>query len=133
LTAYGLSEMARRTLCYANRGLPRVDSLRKVAKVLLDFTGCDALEIRVKDPEMHYSWEASKQLRGSFRFTILGNSGIGRSPRNGGVWAAGNDILSALRQPATSIPFEIRSLEDEGCHVFVQRLQRSRVGIDHVA
>jgi hypothetical protein len=70
--------MARRILRYANRGLPRVDFLRKFSKVLMDFTGCDALELRVKDPELHYSWEASKQLKGSCRFTILENTGTAR-------------------------------------------------------
>jgi signal transduction histidine kinase len=72
---YGLSEMARRILRYANRGLPRVDFLRRVSKVLMDFSGCDAVELRLKDPDLHYSWEASKQLKGWFRFTILGNHG----------------------------------------------------------
>jgi signal transduction histidine kinase len=69
-----LSEVARRVLRYANRGLPRVDFLRKVSDVLLDFSGCDSVELELKDPELHYSWKASRRSREPFRFTILGNS-----------------------------------------------------------
>ena len=70
---YGLSQVARRILGYANRGLPRVDFLRRVSKALMEFSNCDAVELRLKDPELQYSWEASKQPKGSFRYTILGN------------------------------------------------------------
>jgi two-component system NtrC family sensor kinase len=67
------SGVARRILRYANRGLPRVDFLRRVSKVLMEFSGCDAVELRLKDPELQYSWEAFRRPRESFRFTILGN------------------------------------------------------------
>jgi two-component system NtrC family sensor kinase len=69
----GLSGVARRVLRYANRGLPRVDFLRRVSKVLMEFSGCDAVELRLKDPELQYSWKASRRPRESFRFTVLGN------------------------------------------------------------
>ena len=74
----GLSEVECPVLRDANRGLPRVDFLRRVSKVLMDFSGCDAVELRLKDPDLHYSWEASKQLKGSFCFTILANPGAAR-------------------------------------------------------
>jgi two-component system NtrC family sensor kinase len=69
----GLSEVARRVLRYANRGLPRVDFLRRVSRVLMEFARCDAIELRVKDPDLHYCWEASKRPKASSRFTILEN------------------------------------------------------------
>jgi signal transduction histidine kinase len=111
---YGLSEVARRILRYANRGLPRVDFLRRVSKVLMDFSGCDAVELRLRDPELHYSWEASKQLKGSFRFTILGNPGTARRrvgslprPKNpAGLERLYQDVLRSRLKPCS--PFSTR-------------------------
>jgi signal transduction histidine kinase len=89
--ANGLSEVARRVLRYANRGLARVDFLRRVSRVLMKFSRCDAIELRVEDPELHYSWEASKRPKVSFRFTILEN-------RRGARGGAGR--LRTRRAPA---------------------------------
>jgi signal transduction histidine kinase len=72
--APGLTEVARQILRYANHGLPRVDFLRKVSKVLTEYSGCDAIELQVKDPELHYRWVASKRPKVSFSFTVLKNS-----------------------------------------------------------
>jgi signal transduction histidine kinase len=109
-----LSEVARRILRYANRGLPRVEFLRRVSNVLMDFSGCDAIELRLKDPELHYSWEASKQTKESFRFTILGNPatslrGVARmpSPKNPvGLERLYQDVLRSRLIPSS--PFSTR-------------------------
>jgi signal transduction histidine kinase len=101
--------VARRILRYANRGLPRVDFLRRVSKVLMDFSGCDAVELRLKDPELHYSWEASKQLKGSFRFTILGNTSRARgkvrslpAPKNpAGLERLDQDVFRSRLNPSS--------------------------------
>lgn len=45
---------------YANRGLPRVDFAREVSRVLLDFSGCHALELRLKRKDKYYLFRARK-------------------------------------------------------------------------
>ncbi|HEX7401217.1 MAG TPA: hypothetical protein VF369_03475, partial [candidate division Zixibacteria bacterium] len=37
--------LSQRILGYANRGLPRIDFVHEVLKMLIDFSGCDAVEI----------------------------------------------------------------------------------------
>ena len=111
---YGLSEIARRVLRYANRGLPWIDFLRRVSKAIMDYSGCDEVELRLKDPDLHYSWEASKQLKGSFRFTILGDLGAARvkaasSPtanNQAGLERMYQDVLRSRLKP--SWPFATR-------------------------
>ncbi len=76
----GLSDVARRVLRYANRGLPRVDFLRKVSVILMEFSGCDAVRLQLKDPQLHYRWEASRRPHRGFRFVIL-DQGHGQGAR----------------------------------------------------
>jgi len=105
----GSSEVARRVLRYANRGLPRVDFLRRVSKALMEFSKCDAVELRLKDPELQYSWEASKQPKGSFRFMILGHARTARrrvaslpTPENqGGLQRLYQDVLRGRLKPSS--------------------------------
>lgn len=52
----------------ANRGLPRIDFMREVSGLLLDFSGCDAIEVRLHDGDLHYRWEASRRPRKGMRF-----------------------------------------------------------------
>ncbi len=54
----------------ANRGLPRADFLREVSELLLDFSGCDAIEVRLNDGELHYCWEAARRPEKSVRFNL---------------------------------------------------------------
>ena len=54
-------KLSRDILHWANRGLPRTDFLREVSNVLMDFTGCDAVEIRLSDGDLHYRWEAARR------------------------------------------------------------------------
>ena len=68
-----LSDLARKILRLANRGLPRIDFLREISKLLLESFNCDALELRLRDPNLQYSWEASRRPKRSFRFVILDN------------------------------------------------------------
>lgn len=68
-----LSGLSRRILRLANRGVGRVEFLREVSKLLIDFSCCDALELRLRDPSLHYRWEATRRPQRSFRFVILGN------------------------------------------------------------
>jgi len=60
-----------RVLHYANLGVSRVGFLRQVSKILLDFSGCDALAIRAADGALYYCSEASRRPEKSFNFEIL--------------------------------------------------------------
>jgi len=52
----------------ANRGLPRIHFMREVSRLLLDFCGCDAIEMRLHDGDLHYRWEATRRPTQSVRF-----------------------------------------------------------------
>ncbi len=54
----------------ANRGLPRADFLREVSELLLGFSGCDAIEVRLNDGDLHYRWEAAHRPEKIVRFDL---------------------------------------------------------------
>jgi two-component system NtrC family sensor kinase len=58
-------------LDYASRGLPRIDFVREVSKMLIDFSGCDAVEMRLKRREKYYRCEVIRDTKPSFRFEHL--------------------------------------------------------------
>lgn len=63
--------LSRRILRYANRGTPRVEFLREISEMLLDFSGCDCLELHMKDGNFCYRWETTRRPEQSFRFDVL--------------------------------------------------------------
>ncbi len=62
--------LSRAILHCANRGLPRIEFLGEVSQVLLDFSGCDALEVRLNDGDLHYRWEATRGPENAVRFEL---------------------------------------------------------------
>ena len=58
-------------LRYANRGATRIEFLTSISSMLLEFCGCDAIELRLQDPDLHYRWEFSARPAPASRFTIL--------------------------------------------------------------
>ncbi|MHC4209901.1 MAG: sensor histidine kinase [Planctomycetota bacterium] len=52
----------------ARGGLPRTEFLQGVTDLLLDFSGCDALEIRLSEGSLHYRWEVTRRPRRDVRF-----------------------------------------------------------------
>ncbi len=46
--------LSNRILSYASRALPRLDFVREISDMLIDFSGCDLVEIRVKRREKFY-------------------------------------------------------------------------------
>jgi len=54
----------------ARGGLPRTEFLKGVTDLLLDFSECDALEIRLSDGSLHYRWEVSRRPRRDIRFKL---------------------------------------------------------------
>ncbi|MCJ7509130.1 MAG: ATP-binding protein [candidate division Zixibacteria bacterium] len=63
--------LSHRILLYANRGLPRVDFMREVSKMLSDFSGCDAAELRLIRRDKCYCFETKRSDKRSFRFEII--------------------------------------------------------------
>ena len=52
----------------ASQGLTRTNFLREASKVLMDFSGCDAVEVRLNDGDLHYRWEATRRPEHAARF-----------------------------------------------------------------
>ena len=46
--------LSHKILYYANRGLPRTEFAREVSKMLIDFSGCDTVELRLKRQERYF-------------------------------------------------------------------------------
>ena len=67
----GFRALSHQILSYANRGLPRIDFAREVSKVLLDFSGCDTVELRLKRGDKYYLCQARRGEKQSFRFEPL--------------------------------------------------------------
>jgi two-component system NtrC family sensor kinase len=67
-SAGDLADLARRILRLGGRGPGRIDFLRAVSKMILDVSGCDALDLRLTDPDLDYRWEAARRPKRSFRF-----------------------------------------------------------------
>jgi len=67
----GFRALSHQILSYANRGLPRIDFAREVSKVLLDFSGSDTVELRLKRGDKYYLCQARRGEKQSFRFEPL--------------------------------------------------------------
>jgi len=52
----------------ADRELPRIEFMRAVSNLLLDFSGCDSIEVRLHDSELHYRWESLRRPEQEVRF-----------------------------------------------------------------
>ena len=65
------SAISQEMLRYANRGASRIEFLAKISEPLLQFSRCDALELRLKDPDLAYRWEFTAEPAPSSQFTIL--------------------------------------------------------------
>lgn len=69
--AKGFIALSRRILHYANRGEPRISFLREISTMLLNFSGCDGLELRLSDGKLHYHWIISQHSIPDSNFIIL--------------------------------------------------------------
>jgi two-component system NtrC family sensor kinase len=47
-------------LYYANRGLPRIEFAREVSRMLIDFSGCDVVELRLKRHERYFICQTTR-------------------------------------------------------------------------
>ncbi len=80
-----LSQLAGKMLRLASRGESRIDFLRAVSKMLVEFSGCDGLELRVSRADLHYRCEATRRPEAFRFFAENGAETTGPSrPRAGG-------------------------------------------------
>ncbi len=67
----GAARLSQVILRCANRGLTRMDFLREVSSVLMESCGCDAVEVRLSEGELHYRWEATRHPRKAARLELV--------------------------------------------------------------
>lgn len=64
-------ELSYLILRLGNRGMPRGEFLREAFSLLLEFSGCDAVEFRLRDGDFNYYAEMVGGSSGNFRFGII--------------------------------------------------------------
>lgn len=99
------SMLSRRVLRYANRGVPRIDFLRKISSLLLEFSGCDAIELHLRDGGVHYKWDAMRGDERNFRFQVI-TQGAHSAPIGPSEMGA-HDLINRLknREYDSALPF----------------------------
>lgn len=60
--------LSHQILRYASRALPRLDFIREISNMLIDFSGCDVVEIRLKRYEKYYRYEISRDNKHLFQW-----------------------------------------------------------------
>lgn len=63
--------LSYKILNYANRGILRIDFLRRVTNDLLDFSGCDAVELRLKEGNKFFRCEFNKYAKQPFYYKSM--------------------------------------------------------------
>ena len=64
-------ELSHRILRYGVKGKPRGEFLREITAFVLEFSGCDALEFRMRDGDFNYLAEATRGADTVFRFGVI--------------------------------------------------------------
>lgn len=60
--------IAHRIFHYANSGLFRDEFMRECSKILLDFSGCDEVELWVKEHNKYYQGKVENRAKGLYKF-----------------------------------------------------------------
>lgn len=68
--AKDFQELSHQILQYANQGVLRTYFQQEVSKMILNFSGCDALELWVKDHDKYFRCKANRLPGSSFSFEI---------------------------------------------------------------
>lgn len=63
--------ISHRIFYYANKGFLRGDFIRKVSKLLLDFSNCDEIEIWQKEHKKYYQGKMLKRRKKPFQFSAI--------------------------------------------------------------
>jgi len=64
-------QLTRSILGCAARGSQRTTFLREISTMILEFSGCDALELRHQDGDLAYRWQYSLRPEATSRFELL--------------------------------------------------------------
>ena len=64
-------ELSNRILEYANRGLPRTDFLQEVANLLIQFFGCDSVELWLEEAGTQARCETTRRPKRSFSYRVI--------------------------------------------------------------
>jgi signal transduction histidine kinase len=62
--------LSYKILTYANRDLPRIDFLRKISKILIRFSGCQAIGLKLKESGKRCSYENISCTKTTFDYMI---------------------------------------------------------------
>jgi len=66
-----LRNLSHQILLLALRGLLRIDFLNEASKILIEFSGCDSVEMWLKEREKYYRSEVTRLKKRPFRFEIV--------------------------------------------------------------
>jgi len=66
----GFHTLSHQILQYANQGLLRPQFQREISKMIIEFSGCDAVELWLKDHDKYFRCRASRHPGSSFSFEI---------------------------------------------------------------
>ncbi|RKX77097.1 MAG: hypothetical protein DRP87_10090 [Spirochaetes bacterium] len=55
-------------LRFANKGISHQEFLREVLRMIIEFSGCDSVEIKIENGSYWVCWEASRQKKGELKF-----------------------------------------------------------------
>jgi signal transduction histidine kinase len=69
-TIEDFNALSRRMLKYAGRGVLRVDFLKTLSEMLIDFSLCDAIELRIKERNRFFRFEAVKNETLEFQLNV---------------------------------------------------------------
>jgi two-component system NtrC family sensor kinase len=63
--------LSHRILFYANRSVPRIDFIHEVSKIIMEFSGCDAAELWLKEGIKCNRFEVKRHSKQPFRFETM--------------------------------------------------------------
>jgi two-component system NtrC family sensor kinase len=55
------ARLSRAILRCSSRAFSRAEFLHEISKTLMDFSGCDAVELRLNQGDLHYRWKAARR------------------------------------------------------------------------
>jgi len=65
------NELSKKILRLAQKGFPRIPFLERLSEIVLKFTECDALDIRLADTDLPYIWSFTQNEVSSFQKSIF--------------------------------------------------------------
>ncbi len=80
--------LTSRILEFADSGVPRAQFLKELARIMIDFTGCDLARLVLKDEGRCYRCELTRDPAKPFRFDVLPQS---RGAASVITWSSGSD------------------------------------------